>query len=388
MGETVFFEISLVLIVCAILSWCALLLRQPIVVAYLAGGLLIGTSGLGWIKDITFINEISRIGITLLLFLAGIVLHPRRLKELLRQTILLTLTNSLISGAVCVLFCRIWGFDLRSSLFIGLPLIFSSTILVIKLLPTTALHHKRMGSYCIAILIAQDLIAIVLLVLMGAGHGESASLTHWLLLPLKAIALTAAVFGFEQIILRRIMARCNRFHETLHLLSLGWCLGVAIIAEHIGLSHEIGAFLAGVALARSPLSFFLSEGLRPFRDFFLVFFFFALGTQINLTLARAVVLPALLLTVLMMAVKYAVFRKLFRVVGESGPFAHETGLRLAQASEFSLIVAVAAYADGWLGDSAYMMIQLVTVFSLIISAYIVVARVPSPLASNPKLKQD
>lgn len=388
MAETVFFEISLVLIICAILSWVALLLRQPIIVAYLTGGLLLGTGGLGWIQNVTFLHEISQIGITLLLFLAGIVLHPRRLKELLRQTILLTLANSLISGTVCVLFCRIWGFDLRSSLFIGLPLIFSSTILVIKLLPTTALHHKRMGSYCIAILIAQDLIAIVLLILMGTGHGGSASLTHWLLLPLKAIALTAAVFGFEQVILRRIMARCDRFHETLHLLSLGWCLGIAIIAEHIGLSHEIGAFLAGVALARSPLSFFLSEGLKPFRDFFLVFFFFTLGTQIDLPLARSLILPALILTLLMMAVKYAVFRKLFRVVGESKPFAHETGMRLAQASEFSLIVAAAAYADGWLNHSAFIMAQLVTIFSLVISAYVVVNRVPTPLAANPELKQD
>ena len=388
MGETVFIEISLILIVCATLSWVALLLRQPIIIAYLGGGLLLGSSCLGWIEDTAFIDDISRIGVTLLLFLAGIVLHPRRLKELFRQTILLTLTNSLISGLVCVLFCMLWGFDWISSLFIGLPLIFSSTILVIKLVPTTALHHKRMGSYCIAILIAQDLIAIALLILLGANHGESSSLMHWLLLPLKGVALIAAVFAFEQIVLRRIMAWCDRFHETLHLLSLGWCLGVAVIAEHIGLSYEVGAFLAGVALARSPLSFFLSEGLRPFRDFFLVFFFFALGTRINLSIAGGLVLPALLLTLLMMTVKYTVFRNLFRIVGEAGPFAHETGMRLAQASEFSLIVAIVAHTDGWLNDSAFMMVQLVTIFSLILSAYIVVARFPSPLATNPKLKQD
>ncbi len=388
MGETVFIEISLIIIACAVLSWLALLLRQPIIIAYLAGGLLMGAGGLGWIEDTSFIEEISRIGITLLLFLAGIVLHPRRLKELFRQTILLTLANSLISGLICTLFCLVWGFDLASSLFIGLPLIFSSTILVIKLLPTTALHHKRMGSYCIAILIAQDLIAIAILIMMGAQHGEGSALMHWLLLPLKGVALIAAVFGFEQVILRRIMARCDRFHETLQLLALGWCLGVAVIAEHIGLSYEVGAFIAGVALARSPLSFFLSEGLRPFRDFFLVFFFFALGTRIDLTIAGSLLLPALILTVLMMLTKYLTFRTLFRVVGEPGPFARETGMRLAQASEFSLIVAVVAHTDGWLNDSAFMMVQLVTVFSMIISAYIVVARFPSPLATNPKLKQD
>jgi len=388
MGETVFIEISLILIACAVLSWIALLLRQPIIIAYLAGGLLMGASGLGWIEDTAFIDEISRIGITLLLFLAGIVLHPRRLKELFRQTILLTLTKSLISGLVCALFCLLWGFSLTHAVFMGLPLIFSSTILVLKLVPTTALHHKRMGAYCIAILIAEDLIAITMLILMGAHNRGSASFLSWIMLPVKGIALIAAVFAFEQFILRRIMARCDRFRETLNLLAFGWCLGVAIIAEYIGLSYEVGAFIAGVSLARSPLAFFLSEGLKPFRDFFLVFFFFVLGTRLDLSVARTLVLPALLLTLLMMTTKYFSFRTLFRVVGEAGPFAHETGMRLAQASEFSLIVAVVAHTDGWLSDVAFQMVQLVTIFSLIISAYIVTVRFPSPLAANPKLKQD
>ncbi|MDH3345858.1 MAG: cation:proton antiporter [Kiritimatiellaceae bacterium] len=388
MGETIFFDISLIIIICAILSWGALLLRQPIIIAYLAAGLLLGTSGFGLIQDVSFINGISRIGITLLLFLAGIILHPRRLKELLRQTILLTLANSLISGIICILFCMIWGFDPVTSIFIGLPLIFSSTILVLKLVPTTALHHKRMGSYCIAILIAQDLIAITMLIFMGNhGTGENVLLS-WLLLPLKTIALIVAVFGIEQFVLRRIMAWCDRFHETLQIISIGWCLGIAVVAEHIGLSYEIGAFLAGVALARSPLSFFLSEELKPFRDFFLVFFFFALGTRLDLTVARPLILPAILLTLMMMATKYFTFRTLFRFVGEPKLFAHETGMRLAQASEFSLIVAVVAHTDGWLSDRAFIMVQLVTIFSLIISSCIVVARFPSPLATNPKLKQD
>lgn len=388
MGETVFFDISLIIIICALLSWVALLLRQPIIIAYLIGGLLLGSSGFNLLHDTTLINSISGIGITLLLFLAGLVLHPRRLKELFRQTILLTLATSLISGIACILFCSLWGFDLLSSLLIGLPLIFSSTILVIKLLPTTALHHKRMGSYCIAILITQDLLAIGLLIFMGAEHSDGASWIHWLLLPLKGLLLIVAVFVCEQLLLRRIMMRCDRFHETLNLLALGWCLGIAVVAEHIGLSYEVGAFIAGVALARNPLSYFLSEGLRPFRDFFLVFFFFILGTRIDLSLAKTLLLPALLLCLLMMATKYATFRWLFQVVGEPKPFAHETGMRLAQASEFSLIVAVGAHADGWLPDRAFIMVQLATIFSLILSAYLVVARFPSPLASNPKLKQD
>jgi len=388
MTDPVFVEISIVIVISALLSCLALVLRQPIIIAYLAGGLLIGTSGLGWIESTVFIDEISRIGVTLLLFLAGIVLHPRRLKELFRQTLLLTLANSLISFIVCGAFCLLWGFDLTSAIFIGLPLIFSSTILVLKLIPTTALHHKRMGAYCIAILIAQDLIAIAMLIFMGAHNGDGTSFLPWLMLPLKGATLIAVVFLFEQFALRPVMAYCNRFHETLQLLSLGWCLGIAVAAEHLGLSYEIGAFIAGVALARSPLSYFLSEDLKPFRDFFLVFFFFVLGTRLDLGIARVLFWPALLLTLLMMGTKYVSFRTLFRIVGEEKPFAKETGARLAQGSEFSLIVAMAAHTSGLLNDTALQMVQLVTIFSLIISSYVVVSRFSSPLAANPKLKQD
>lgn len=385
MGETVFLEISLIIISCAALSWLALVLHQPLIIAYMAGGFLLGIPGLGLIRDTGFLDGVSGLGITLLLFLAGLVLHPRRLKELFRQTILLTLANSLVAFLICGAFCLLWGFSLRTSVLVALPLIFSSTILVLKLLPTTALHHKRMGAYCIAILIAQDLIAIALLIVLGA---KGASPIQWLFLPVKGVLLIATAFAFEQILLRRIMARCDRFHETLQLLALGWCLLIAQLAHALGLSYEIGAFIAGVALARSPISYFLSEQLKPFRDFFLVFFFFVLGTRFDPSAARAVILPALLLCILMMAAKYGCFRFLFRKVGEPKPFAHETGARLAQASEFSLILVLAEQRAGILDSNGFQLVQLVTFFSLILSSYFVVARFPSPLASNPKLKQD
>ena len=385
MGETVFIEISLIIITCAVLSWVALLLRQPIIIAYLAGGLLFGASGLGLIQNTAILNSISDLGITLLLFLAGIVLHPRRLRELFRQTIRLTLINSLIVVLVCGGFSMLWGFSAIEALLIGLPLIFSSTILVLKLIPTTALHHKRMGAYCIAILIAQDIMAIALLILIGSRGGTPAT---WLLLPIKGILLIASAFAFEQIVLRRIMARCDRFHETLQLLALGWCLVLALLAKQIGLSHEIGAFIAGVALARSPVAYFLSEQLKPFRDFFLVFFFFVLGTQFDPSAMRAVALPAILLCLLMMATKYGTFRWLFKRTGETTAFSHETGARLAQASEFSLILVIAERRAGLLNGEAFQLVQLVTLFSLILSSCLVVARFPSPLATNPKLKVD
>lgn len=385
MGESLFSDFSIIIIGCAALSWLALILRQPIIIAYLIGGLLLRLAGPGLIHDLEFLDAIADLGITLLLFLAGLVLHPRRLNELLRQTLFLTLVNSIVSFTIAWLFCLAWGYSLQAAALISLPLIFSSTILVLKLLPTTALHHKRMGAYCIAILIAQDLIAIALLVLIGSRAGSA---SDWLLLPIKGLLLIAGAFLFEQFVLRRIMHRCERFQETIQLLALGWCLLIALLSHAAGLSYEIGAFIAGVALARSPISYFLSEQLKPFRDFFLVFFFFVLGTRFDIAACSTILLPAVLLALVMMGAKYVSFRNLFRAVGEDNAFAHETGARLAQASEFSLILVLAETKANLLSDTAFQLVQLTTVFSLVLSSYLVVTHFPSPLASNPKLKQD
>jgi Kef-type K+ transport system membrane component KefB len=385
MGESLFSDFSIIIIGCAALSWLALILRQPIIIAYLLGGLLLRLVGPELFHNLEFLDAIAELGITLLLFLAGLVLHPRRLNELFRQTLLLTVVNSIVSFGIAWLFCLAWGYSLQTAALISLPLIFSSTILVLKLLPTTALHHKRMGAYCIAILIAQDIIAIILLVLIGSRAGSAAD---WLLLPAKGILLIAGTFVFEQHLLRRIMHRCERFQETTQLIALGWCLLIALLSHAAGLSYEIGAFIAGVALARSPISYFLSEQLKPFRDFFLVFFFFVLGTRFDIATCSTILLPALLLALVMMGTKYVSFRTLFRAVGEDAPFAHETGARLAQASEFSLILVLAETKADLLGDAAFQLVQLTTVFSLVLSSYLVVSRFPSPLASTPKLKQD
>jgi len=373
----VFIDLAAVISVAAFLSWLSLMLRQPVILGYILCGVLVGPWGLSLVQDVQFVDEVGRVGVTLLLFLAGLVLHPQKLTQLFRETVRVTIINSVILFIFGAGLTRLFEFSVQESAIAGLACMFSSTILVVKLLPTTALHQQRMGAVCIAILIGQDLLAVIcLLFIAGLGTG-AISFALWL--PVKAVVLIALAFWFEKWALRRMLRSSDHFHETLYLLCIGWCLAVAMAAEWLGLSQEVGAFVAGVAMARSPVSRFLSEGLKPLRDFFLVLFFFALGARLNLTVFPSVLLPAALLAAVMMVAKPAVTYALLKRAGEAEAFAREAGVRLGQASEFSLILALAAEDRGLIGVRAAQMVQVAAFLTLIASSYWMVLRLPTPL---------
>jgi glutathione-regulated potassium-efflux system ancillary protein KefC len=409
--EDYFEIISLVAVCSALLAWLACRGKQPIILGYFLCGVIVGP----WLtQHVALLENTSKIGITLLLFLAGLVLHPRRLAKHLKMALVVTVGGCAATAIIVFAFLFGWGgFDPAECVIAALALMFSSTILAVKLLPTTTLHQKRMGSICIAVLIAEDIIAVIVIMLVGLKYGSTTPATggsDWLwnfmleyvggtigaggiwlfilLLFIKAIVLIAVAVFFEQFILRVMMRTSERFNEMLIMLCLAWCLGIAVFAEHLGLSYEIGAFVAGVAMARSKISLVLSEQLKPLRDFFLMFFFVVLGAQFDLLLMREIWLPALLLGGVIVALRPFYMRGLFRLFGEEKKFSSEVGFRLGQASEFALIVAVAATHSNNIGDKMSHLVQLAAVFTMIVSSYIVVFRYPTPLGAKTALKKD
>ncbi len=384
--DYLFYELGVIIIISGTLAWLSLIAKQPILVAYLLGGVLLGPYGLSLIKDVSLIDQISNLGIVLLLFLAGVVLHPERLKKLFKTTIFITLLSSLTFFGVAFALTLLMGYSLKESLIVGLAMMFSSTIMVIKLLPTDTLHHQKMGSYCIAILIAQDMIAVLLLMFLS-GLKDISGL-HLLLLPLKIVGLFLFAMYFEEYILRKIMRRVDRYHEILYLVALAWCMIMSMLSHFLGFNAELGAFLGGVALARTPISYFISQGLKFFQDFFLVLFFFVIGAKLDIFNLGSIILPALLLAGVLIALKPVVFIKLFRIKGEEAGFSKETGFRLGQASEFSMIIAVFASRLNYLSDDVFKLIQVATIITMIISSYIVVYNYYTPISPRQELKQD
>jgi len=386
--EHLIFDLSIILVGAAALSALAVLFKQPIIIAYIVCGILVGPWGLGLVKHVEFIEAISHLGITLLLFLAGLCLHPQKLIELFRKTSLVTLANCVFSFVLAYGFSRVFGLSHIDSLCVGLALMFSSTILVIKLLPTTTLHQKRMGAVCISVLILQDLLAVGVLIFMRSLSNGGVFVGNFFLLLAKMILLVVILLVLENMVLRKIMMKMDRIQEFLFILGLAWCFGVASISHHMGLLFESGAFFAGVALARHRISFVISEKLKPLRDFFLVLFFFALGAKLNILMMLDVLVPALVLAALFLFLKPLIFRKAFLMAGEKKNFARETSFRLGQLSEFSLLIAMLALQMGTISTRASQLIQLVTILTFIGSSYWVVFKFPTPIGVSDKLIKD
>lgn len=384
--EHFFVDIGIVVVFSALLAWLALVLRQPIIIAYILCGILVGPWGLALVKNVEFVDRISHIGIPLLLFLAGLDLKPRRFAELLKDSLWQTLASCFLIALICFLFSIAWGFGIVDSLFLGQALMFSSTILVVKLMPTTTLHQRIMGAFCIAILIAQDFIAVGVLMMINSVKGLTAA--QIILLPAKGLLLIGFAMLVEQFVLRRMMKYSDQFHETLYLLSLGWCMGIAILAKQVGFSYEVGAFIAGMALARSPIALFLAQGLRFFRDFFLVLFFFVLGARMDLVTTLNLLWPALLLGIFLVIIKPLIFYSLFLPMRGYDINFKEASIRLGQASEFSLIIAIMAFEMGYITPEMSQFIQLVTIVTMILSSYRVVYFYPTPLGIKEKLHRD
>lgn len=386
--DPVFYSIFLIFTGAAVLATVALFARQALLVAYIALGIALGPYAFGLIGDPSLITQISDVGIIFLLFLLGLDLQPQELWNMMRKATMVTLLSSLAFGAVGIAIAMVFNFSVAESLIIGAAMMFSSTIIGLKLLPTTVLHHQHTGEIIISILLLQDLIAIIVLLgVQSMGHGEIA----WgelgqVGLALPVLVVFAAVV--ERYVLVPLIARFDTIQEYIFLIAIGWCLGMAELAGVMGLSHEIGAFIGGVALASSPIALFIAESLRPLRDFFLVMFFFSLGASFNLGVIDEVLLPALALAGAALLLKPLVFRFLLKRVGEASARSLEVGVRLGQISEFSLLIAVTALSAEVISSKASYLIQLATLITFVVSSYLVVLRYPTPIAVSDRLRRN
>jgi Kef-type K+ transport system membrane component KefB len=387
-SDSIIFSIFLIFAGAAVLATLALYARQAMIVAYIVLGMLLGPWGGGLIDDPGWIEGVSEIGIMFLLYLLGINMLPQQLWRMLGEALSVTLMSCAIFTAIGVAIAFAFGFAWHEALLIGGTMMFSSTIIGLKLLPTTTLHHQHTGQIIISILLLQDLFAIlVLLIIEGYGLGDN---------PLYGIAreilalpvLILVTYVLERWVIEPLIRRFDQIQEYIFLLVIAWCLGIAELAAALGLSHEIGAFIAGVALASCPVSKFIADSLRPLRDFFLILFFFSLGAGFNPSVFANIAVPAGLLALTMLFVKPFIFKMLLVRAGERRRVSAEIGARLGQVSEFSLLIAVLALESGFIGDRAGYVIQLATLVTFIASSYWIVMRHPTPIAIRDSLRRD
>ncbi len=389
MESHIFYAFFAIFCGAAVLASVALYTRQPLLVAYIALGVILGPFGFSAIEDVEEIAEMAEIGIIFLLFLLGLDMQPKALLSVLRSATRIALLSSAIFAIMGLGIGYLFGFNLMESAVIAMATMFSSTIIGIKLLPTTVLHHRHTGELMVGLLLLQDFVAILcLMVLLSGSGGEGVELSNLGLAIAALPILILFAYLFVRFILTKLITRFDRFHEYIFLLAVGWCLGLAELAETMKLSPEIGAFIAGISIATSPIAQYIALNLKPLRDFFLVLFFFSLGARLNIDLLPEVIFAAIVYAFAVLLVKPVVFYSLLRQQSEKPELAWDIGFRLGQISEFSLLIVFVALSGGLIGEKASLLIQTAAIFSFVISSYIVIFNFPNPIAVSDRLRRD
>lgn len=387
-GQTITFVIFLIFAGTAVLSTMALFTRQSLLVAYIAIGAVLGPWGLKLLNNSETIKQTGDIGIIFLLFLLGLDLQPQSLFHSLRKMSVITLLSSAIFFFIGFTLGNVFGYNFDQCLILGAVAVFSSTIIGIKLLPTTILHHQHTGELLISILLLQDILAIAVLLGLEVVASRTASYHHIALILSSFPILIGVAYLFQHYILSWLMGRFDQIHEYIFILSIGWCLCMAQLSHYLGLSEEIGAFIAGITVASNPIAAYIADSLKPLRDFFLVIFFFSIGASFNLSYFPSVFVQACILAGFMLAAKPLVFGLLLKHSGEVKSVSWEIGVRLGQMSEFSLLVIYMALKTGILDEKTTYMAEAAVIMTFIVSCYWTVLRYPTPLASSPKLRRD
>ncbi|MBT4162394.1 MAG: cation:proton antiporter [Gammaproteobacteria bacterium] len=389
MGSDPFvFSFFLIFACAGTLATLALYTKQPLIVVYMLTGMILGPYGFAFIDNAQLISSIAKFGIIFLLFLLGLDMQPSKLIKTIRSATLVGLGSSAVFFAVGFAVTFSFGYSLLESLIVGIAMMFSSTIIGIKLLPTTVLHHRHTGELMISLLLIQDMIAIIVLLVLTGGFLEFSGATKVIRVLISLPLLIGFSWLFVKFVLLKLLEKFGAFHEYIFLVAIGWCLALAEISELAGLSLEIGAFVAGVTIATSPIAMYIADHLKPLRDFFLVLFFFSIGAGFNMDLLGQVVVPAVVLATVVLVVKPVVFRFLLHGMSETNALGWETGFRLGQISEFSLLIAFIATAEQLIGEHASHLIQATAILTFLGSSYLVVFRYPTPIAVSDKLRRD
>ena len=382
------FSIFLIFTGAAILATLALYTRQAVIVAYIVLGVILGPWGMGLVDDPELIADISHIGIVFLLYLLGLDLFPQELWKMLGEALWVTLLSSVLFFIAGFAIAYGFSYPLPEAILIGSIMMFSSTIIGVKLLPTTALHHRHTGQIIISVLLIQDLVAIIIL-LMLQGYGKNDNLLVDISMQLLTLPVLIFIsWFFERYVIIRLINRFDQIHEYIFLLAIAWCLAIAEVAVMLGLSREIGAFIAGITLASSPIALFITMKLKPLRDFFLVLFFFSMGASFNLDIISEIILPATALAACALVIKPVIFEKLFVKANEKRAISREVGYRLGQISEFSFLIAILAAEARFIQQETSYLIQLATLITFIVSSCIVVLRYRTPIATSDRMRRD
>jgi Kef-type K+ transport system membrane component KefB len=372
--ESIFLEIGIIIIVAGVLAVIAKATRQPRILAYIITGVLLGPLVFGVIKSQDAIETLAILGITFLLFLVGLELDLRKLKEVGATSIIIALGHMIFTGGIGFIIAKAFSFSNLQSVYISLALVFSSTVIVVKLLSEKHELDSLYGRVTVGFLLVQDLVAILALIFLAGfkvNGGVSITLSSLGLALAKGLGLLILVILVSKYILPYLFKFVARSSELLFLTSIAWCFIIVIIAGASGLSIEIGAFLAGVALASLPYNLEIISRVRSLRDFFIILFFVTLGMQVFIGLSALNLVHFIVLSLFVLIGNPLIVLILMGLAGYKKRTSFLTGVSIAQISEFSFIIIAIGYQLGHLSSEIVSLIILIGVTTIAISSYMI-----------------
>jgi len=369
----IFTELSLIIAIGAGISLVMRLIRQPLIIGHIITGIIVGPSLLNLTKSPDTIEVFSTIGIALLLFIIGLGLNPKVIKEVGKVAGIAGVIQVVVIGAIGMGAGIIAGLTKTESLFLGVALSFSSTIIILKLLSDKKEQGRLYGKIAIGILLIQDILATVALLFVTAkSGGESFSFAQLGTLTIKGFAIIVPLFFIGNFVLPRLHKLIAGSQEFLFLFAIGWGFGTAALFQKAGFSIETGALVAGISLASLPYAQEISARLRPLRDFFVVVFFIVLGTRLSLGNFSNLIPLIVMCAVIVIFVKPLVVMIMMGLLGYTKRTSFKASIALAQVSEFSLVLITLGNREGLIREDLVSVITILALISIAVSTYLII----------------
>lgn len=369
-----FLLVSISVLTASVFGFIASIFRQPLIIGYIFAGILL--SGLGMFSDGNgeLLKNMSHLGITFLLFLVGLEMNVKELPGIGRAALLVgagQMVFTLIIGFLLALFL---GFGPTPALYIAISLVFSSTIIAVKLLSEKKDLNSLYGKITVGLLLVQDVVAILVLIFLSGFQTEAFTPLVFLAVFAKGILLVIGVYILSRNLLAEIFNRVAMVSsELLFLASIAWVLALSSLVSlpGIGFSIEIGGLLAGLALANSSERLQIASRVKPLRDFFILAFFLLLGAQMLVGLTPSLVFKGLLLSFFILLVKPLIILVIMGFLGYKSRTSFLSAVTASQISEFSFVIVALGYNLGHITESTVGLVTIVGVVTMTVSAYLI-----------------
>ncbi|MBI4096520.1 MAG: cation:proton antiporter [Candidatus Levybacteria bacterium] len=373
--ENIFWEITLILCLAAFLAVIFKWFRQPIILAYILTGIIVGPVGFLNIQNRDLLQALGNVGVTFLLFMLGLEMKVRDFRSVGKIVFIIFFTQTIFTFLLSYLAAVILGFNAVSAAYIGIALTFSSTIIVVKFLSDKKNLHSLYGKIAVSVLILQDFLAIAVLIFLSSFSSQAASnpLITLSQILIKGVIVFGAIGYLSQKVFPKIVASLSKSSEILFLVSIAWVFGLAALVSSpiVGFSVEIGGFLAGLALANSIANYQIIAKAKILRDFFIIIFFVILGIKMALNISGSIAFAVIIFSLIALAGKPLIVIIAMGLTGFRKRTSFLSGVNLGQISEFSLILVFLGGKLGHIDNNVLSLITAVSIIAFIVSAYVI-----------------